>query len=71
MKIIPFKTNSPIETKLPNGSVFITDSDKIHHYFDNTLCLDDNHKDGLIKLALAVLFADHLKNQKNKIKQVK
>ena len=51
---------SVISIELPNGKVFTGTAAELKLAFENTNVLSDEDKDGFIKLAIAIVYADHL-----------
>lgn len=64
MKVIPLekKKRNPgaIRVPLPNGTTFSADENDIRSMFDNpSKFLKDDEREGLLQLAIAVVFAEH------------
>lgn len=67
MSVIPLRNNieNTISVPLPNGKVFNVNADMMHDLFENPkILLSDEDIEGLLMLAIAVVFADHNKNKK-------
>ena len=63
MRVIPLdrkRKGRTIRVPLPNGEIFFASEDDMHALFDDpSRCLKEGEKEGLLQLALAVVFADH------------
>ena len=59
MKVIPIKKSGRIAIPLPNGVTFFAEEADMHSMFENPNALGEGEKEGLLQLALAVVFADH------------
>ena len=67
MKVLPLEksqTSRTLRVPLPNGEVLFAREEDMHQMFDDpTGFLREEEKEGLLKLAIAVVFAEH--SQKN------
>ena len=69
MKVIPLerkKANRTIHVPLPNGDSFSAHEDEMHTLFSNpTDFLRYGEQEGLIQLALAVVYVEHQRKAAN------
>ena len=63
MKVIPLdikkKRGRVINIQLPNGATFSAHENDMRKMFEDPKSLTDSEKEGLLQLAIAVVFAEH------------
>lgn len=62
MKVISIESKrrgKKISCPLPNGEVFHAYEEDMHSFFEDPTILGDTEREGLLQLAIAIVFADH------------